>query len=124
MQVLPDEDSRLYDALSDRQNPVTGIPYNDGVPDLSGFPPPGRHNSAPGGGPYRVEIEQSLTGSRGADRNAAKRQWREDYPGRRTPEQGHWHHEADGVTMTYIDRRVHGGLAHEGSVAMNTSPGF
>ena len=116
----------MHNALSAHQNPVTGIPYSNGEPDLSGFPPLGRNNSAPDGRAYSVEIEQSLTGDRGADAHAAWRQRAEDYPGTRNPDrdEGRWHHTGDGVTMQFVDRRVHESLAHQGGVAMNTSPGF
>lgn len=121
---VPKEGTRLHDALSEHQQPVTGVPFKDGQPDLSGFPPSGRGNSAPGGGPYTVEIEQSLTGDRSADATEAWRQRAEDFPGTNNPERGVWHHTGDGVTMQYVDSQVHGSLAHQGGVAMNTSPEF
>ena len=120
----PREGTRLHDALSAHQNPVTGITYRNGEPDLSGFPPLGRNNSAPDGRAYSVEIEQSLDGDRMADAAAAWRQRAEDYPRTRNPEGGQWHHTGDGVTMQYVDAEVHRSLAHQGGVAMNTSPEF
>lgn len=123
---VPNEGTNLHSALSAHQQPVTGVPFKDGQPDLSGFPPPGRNNSAPAGGPYTVEIEQSLSGDRNADAAAAWRQRAEDFPGTRNPnrEDGRWHHTSDGVTMQFVDADVHGALAHQGGVSMNTSPNF
>ena len=121
---VPNPGTRMHDALSQHQNPVTGIPYSDGQPDLSGFPPLGRNGAAPDGRAYSVEIDQSLTGDRNADAHAAWQQRGRDYPGTRNPSGGHWHHTGDGVTMQYVDENVHGALSHQGGVAMNTSPGF
>jgi len=64
----PDPGTKMHDALGNHQNPVKGIPYSNGQPDLSGFPPPGRGGAAPDGNAYSVEIEQSLTGDRTVER--------------------------------------------------------
>ncbi|MEJ6405056.1 HNH endonuclease [Yoonia sp. 2307UL14-13] len=125
----PKEGTPMHRALSDHQDPVRGIPYTDGKPDLTSFPPLGRTNRAPDGSAYQVEIEQSLgtnkSANRSADLDASWGQWREDYPDAgRDPEFGQWHHEPDGVTMTYVDKDVHGALAHEGAASLNTSPEF
>ena len=88
----PKEGTPLHSALSQHQKPVEGIPYTDGKPDLSGFPPRGRHNSRPDGKPYQVEIDQSLGEDKGAnqtaDRNAAWGQWRQNNPNARKDPSG------------------------------------
>ena len=68
---VPNPGTRMHDALSRHQSPVTGIPYSNGQPDLSGFPPLGRGGADPNGRAYSVDIEQSLTGDRNADAHAA-----------------------------------------------------
>lgn len=125
---IPNEGTRLHDALSEHQSPVTGITYRDGNPDFSDFPPLGRGNSAPDGSSHTVEIEQALgpdpSANRTSDRNAAWGQWRQSNPNaRRDPNGGVWHHTGDGVTMQYVDADVHS-AAHQGSASMNTSPEF
>ena len=119
---VPNEGTNLHAALSRHPNGAQGIPYNNGQADLSAFPP--RGSAGPNGKPYSVEIQQSLDGDRAADRSAAWGQWRQDFPGKADPSRGVWHHTGDGVTMQYVDESVHGALAHQGGVAMNTSPGF
>ncbi|MEL6476715.1 MAG: HNH endonuclease [Pseudomonadota bacterium] len=119
---VPNDGTRLHTALSAHPNGSQGIPFSNGQPDLSAFPPSG--SAAPGGGPFSVEIEQSLAGDRTADRAASWGQWRADNPGRPDPQGGIWHHTGDGVTMQYVDQDIHGALAHQGGVAMNTSQEF
>ena len=50
----------------------------------------------------------------------------EYFPGTSNPDGsvGQWHHTGDGVTMQFVDAEVHKNLAHQGGVAMNTSPEF
>lgn len=101
----PKKGTDLHDALQAHQKPVTGIPYVDGKPDLSGFPPPGRNNADINGGIYKVEIDQNINSSldvdkrRELDRNNTWGQWRRDYPDRPEPSGGRWHHDADGTTI-------------------------
>jgi hypothetical protein len=126
---VPKEGTRLHDALTAHQNPVTGIPYTNGQPDLSGFPPPGRGNAGPNGGAYSVEIPQAIGADRTAngvaDRNAAWGEWRQQYGTTNgDPQGGNWHHTGDGVTMQYVDREVHGALSHQGAGSMNTDVDF
>ena len=113
--------ARLAAALEDHG--TSGIPYTNGRPDLSGFPPPG--SAAPNGRAWSVEIEQSITGDRIADRDASWGAWRErygaDYP---EPTVGHWHHAGDGATMQFVDARIHGRLSHVGDASINQSPEF
>ena len=113
--------ARLADALQDHG--ATGIPYSNGRPDLSGFPPPG--SAAPDGRAYRVEIEQSLTGDRVADRDASWGAWREQYGSSNPdPQGGHWHHAGDGASMMYVDQNIHGALSHVGDASVNQTPEF
>lgn len=125
---LPDEGTPLHDALSRHQQPVSGVPFNDGKPDFSGFPPQG-FDEVP-----RVEIDMS--GNSGTDITAAQRAFR-DQTGvdTRTMRQGTWHHEPDGVTMSYVDRKVHtayqrpdgtsnSGTPHAGGDSMIRDPAF
>ncbi|WP_175496407.1 HNH endonuclease [Paracoccus halophilus] len=121
---VPKEGTPMHKALGRHQQPVTGVPFKDGQPDLSGFPPLGRNGAAPDGKAYSVEIEQNLSGDRNADAHAAWEQRAIDYPDTRNPSDGQWHHTGDGVTMQYVDRDVHRALAHQGGVSMNTSPEF
>jgi hypothetical protein len=122
---VPDRSSRtgadLADALEDHGR--TGIPYSNGRPDLSGFPPPG--SAAPNGRAWSVEIEQSLTGDRVADRNASWGAWRDAHgANNRDPRGGNWHHSGDGATMQYVDQRIHGSLSHVGDAATNQTAEF
>ncbi|MFC6588657.1 HNH endonuclease [Sulfitobacter pacificus] len=111
----------LADALD--EHGASGIPYSNGQPDLSGFPP--RGSAGPDGNAWSVEIEQSLTGERGADRNASWGTWRDQYGDtHRDPSGGHWHHSGDGATMQYVDADIHGALSHSGDASINQSPEF
>lgn len=126
---LPDEGSSLHNALGRHQQPVTGVPFNDGKPDFSGFPPRGYDS------PPRVEIEMS--GNSARDISAARQQYYAD-TGTRTPSSGGpgtWHHEPDGVTMSYVDKDVHtayqlpngspnSGTPHAGGDSMTRDPAF
>ncbi|WP_308917473.1 hypothetical protein [Jannaschia sp. LMIT008] len=122
---VPDPNDRtgsdLHEAL--QNHGAVGIPYSAGRPDLSGFPPPG--SSAPDGRAWRVDIEQSLTGDRAADRNASWGAWRERYGSTHSePRNGHWHHAGDGASMMYVDRDIHGPLSHIGDASINQTPEF
>lgn len=125
----PDEGTSLHNALSRHQSPVQGVPFNDGRPDFTGFPPEGFSNLP------QVEIEMS--GVSNTDTTAAHRAYKEltgtdtKYP--RAP--GTWHHESDGVTMSYVDRRVHtayrdmegganSGTPHSGGDSMIRDPEY
>lgn len=102
---------------------ATGIPYENGQPSLSGFPPLG--SAGPDGKAWSVDIEHSLAGDRRADRDASWGAWREkygsDYP---DPQRGHWHHSGNGSTMQYVDQDIHSTLSHSGDASFNTSPEF
>ncbi|MBK4218242.1 HNH endonuclease [Paracoccus caeni] len=102
---------------------ATGIPYENGQPNLSGFPPPG--SAGPDGKAWSVDIEQSLSGNRQADLDASWGTWRDQYGSDyRDPRGGSWHHTGNGSTMQYVDRDLHGALSHTGDVAINQSPEF
>lgn len=107
-------------------NPMTGVPYVDGQPDFSRFPPPG--SAAPNGGAYTVEIDQAIgpnvDANRVADRGNAYAATRDTYPGSAEPSGGVWHHTDDGVTMQYVDPDIHAAATHTGSASVNASPGF
>lgn len=112
---LPDEGTSLHNALSRHQNPVRGVPFNDGRPDFSGFPPRD-FDSVP-----RVEIDMS--GNSASDISAAQRAFRDqtgvDTRGMR---QGTWHHEPDGVTMSYVDRDIHTAYRTDTGAANSGTP--
>ena len=126
---------RARSALSQTTNPATGrpfkgVPYENGVPDFSHFPPPG--HAAPRGGAYSVEIDQALgpspagrpNANRDADRGNAFAEFRNTYPDTPEPAGGVWHHTQDGVTMQYVDRDVHTAATHTGSASVNTTPTY
>ncbi|MFM2390218.1 MAG: hypothetical protein RLZZ437_1773 [Pseudomonadota bacterium] len=122
---VPDPNDRtgakLARALEDHG--ATGIPYSNGRPDLSGFPPLG--STAPDGKAWSVEIEQSLVGGRKADTDASWGAWRDQYGADHwDPTDGHWHHSGDGATMQYVDQDIHGPLSYIGDNAINQSPEF
>lgn len=122
---VPDRSTRTgagrADALLDHRK--TGIPSTNRRPDLSGFPPPG--SSAPSGPAWSVQIEQSLTSDRVADRNASWGAWRDAHgANNRDPRGGNWHHSGDGATMHYVDQRIHGALSHVGDAATNQTAAF
>ncbi|MBL3563914.1 HNH endonuclease [Rhodovulum sulfidophilum] len=125
----PDPGSSLYDALSKHQTPVQGVPFTDGKPDFTGFPPRGFDKTP------QVEIEMS--GNSPKDIGAARTAYK-DATGVTTPRTGGpgtWHHEPDGVTMSYVDADVHtayqkadgsanSGTPHAGGDSMTRDPVF
>jgi hypothetical protein len=124
----PDAGTPLHDSLSRHQNPVQGVPFTDGKPDFSGFPPQGFDRTP------QVEIDMKGTS---ADRRAAERQLIADGGPDTSGSNGSgtWHHEPDGVTMSYVDKRVHtayrdadgsanSGTPHAGGDSMTRDPEF
>jgi hypothetical protein len=109
--------------------PVTGVPFKDGAPDFTGFPPKGMSKT------HQVEIDMS--GDSRADISAAQKALR-DKGGpdtRGSGQNGTWHHEPDGVTMSYVDKDVHTaykkadgsanpGTPHAGGDSMTRDPEF
>lgn len=125
----PDPGSPLEKTLSRHQNPVRGVPFKDGAPDFSGFPPKGMSKT------HQVEIDMS--GNSSTDISAAQKALRDrggpDTRGSGQP--GTWHHEPDGVTMSYVDKDVHTaykkadgtanpGTPHAGGDSMTRDPEF
>lgn len=126
----PDPGTSLDRALANHPNGSRSVPFRDGKPDFSGFPAPstrGRSNT--------VEIEMS--GNSAQDVRTAAREYRGrtgiETTGRRSD--GTWHHEPDGVTTTYVDRRVHtayrdangaanSGTPHAGGDSMTRDPRY
>ncbi|KFF67752.1 hypothetical protein IW01_15545 [Pectobacterium brasiliense] len=136
----PDEQKNpsLYAALKDHGKHEQGIPFKDGHPDFSGFPP--LKDGKPigdGGKPYQVEIDMrgKLAKDLGEDDDFTKSYdaFEKKYGREVTPDEdrfGVWHHEPDGVTMSFVDKRVHhayrvketgesnSGTAHSGGNSM------
>ncbi|MBA0219847.1 HNH endonuclease [Pectobacterium brasiliense] len=102
----PEKNKSLYEAV--KRHGKEGVPFKDGHPDFSGFPP--MKDGKPigdGGKPYRVEID--VQGNRG-DRKRSNVALKEKYDKELTDHEinaGAWHHEPDGVTMTYVDKNIH-----------------
>jgi hypothetical protein len=103
----PDRSSKLYDALRRHQKPVVGIPFKDGRVDFSSFPPKGFPETP------RVRIEMS--GDSAKDIRAAAAEYRRTKRKETIGEgaTGTWHHDVDGGTMIYVDKKIH--HAHDGS---------
>ncbi|SFA62709.1 A nuclease of the HNH/ENDO VII superfamily with conserved WHH [Paracoccus halophilus] len=113
--------AKLADSLE--YHGVNGVPYSNGQPDLSGFPPPGA--AGPDGKVWSVDIEQSLSGSRDLDKRASWAAWREQYGADFSdPYDGHWHHSGNGSTMQYVDQDIHSALSHTGDASINQTPEF
>lgn len=126
----PDPGTSLAKALEKHPNGSLGVPFRDGKPDFSGFPAP----STAGKG-NTVEIEMS--GNSRQDVREAGRVYHER-TGIETVgagKDGTWHHEPDGVTMTYVDKRVHtaykdvdgapnSGTPHAGGDSMSRDPHY
>lgn len=124
----PDEGTPLHSALSRHQNPVDGVPFNDGKPDFSDFPPRG-FDEVP-----TTQIDMS--GTSATDISAAQRAFRDETGiNTRGNRNGTWHHEPDGVTMSYVDKDVHtayqlpdgspnSGTPHAGGDSMIRDPAF
>ncbi len=124
---VPSSSSPLVKTLA--RHGKTGVPFKDGKPDFTGFPPKGM-TSTP-----QVQIEMS--GKTGTDitraENALIAEKGINTKGSGQP--GTWHHESDGVTMSYVDKDVHtayktpSGLAnpgtpHSGGDSMTRDPVF
>jgi hypothetical protein len=125
----PDEGSELHKTLSRHQDPVKGVPFEDGKPDFSGFPPKGMDKV------HQVEIE--MKGNSTSDitdaKNALIAKGGPDTRGSGQP--GTWHHEPNGTTMSYVDKDVHTayqradgtanpGTPHMGGDSMTRDPEF
>ncbi|MGK4333951.1 HNH endonuclease [Lonsdalea quercina] len=129
----PEKNKSLYDAV--QRHGKEGIPFKDGHPDFSGFPP--LKDGKPFGNgdkPYQVEID--MRGDR-SDFTKAKSALNEKYGKKLAPDEndiGTWHHEPDGVTMSYVDIDIHtaynkagkvnGGTPHKGGDSMWRSEDF
>ncbi|OSM93783.1 HNH endonuclease [Lonsdalea populi] len=104
----PEKNPSLYKALEKYGKEKVGIPFKDGHPDFSGFPPlKDGKQIGNGGKPYQVEIEM-----RGDDRDfsSAADALKDKHDIKLSPSErraGTWHHESDGVTMTFVDRDIH-----------------
>lgn len=125
----PDPGTSLHNALNRYRPPKQGVPFRDGLPDFSDFPPRGMNS------PPRVEIEMS--GDSAKDVAEAARRYREAGGGRTTGpgSTGTWHHTEDGVTMIYVDKDIHtayrmpdgtanSGTPHAGGDSMTRDPAF
>lgn len=105
----PEKNKSLYEAV--KRHGKEGVPFKDGHPDFSGFPP--IKDGKPigdGGKAYQVDIEISSTSSRRQDNTACTAAYREKYGkdfDRNYTKSGTWHHEPDGVTMSFVDDKVH-----------------
>ncbi|GAB7263297.1 hypothetical protein DZS_17760 [Dickeya ananatis] len=101
----PEKNKSLYEAV--QRHGKEGVPFKDGHPDFSGFPP--LKDGKPigdGGKPYQVEIDMS--GVRTRDFAASRSAYGEKYGEKFNMEYervGTWHHEPDGVTMTLVDKK-------------------
>jgi hypothetical protein len=124
----PDAGTPLHDSLSRHQNPVQGVPFTDGKPDFSGFPPQGFDRTP--------QVEIDMKGTRADHGAAANELMARGGPDTRGPGgTGTWHHESDGVTMSYVDKDVHtayqradgtpnSGTPHAGGDSMTRDPEF
>ncbi|WP_027713010.1 HNH endonuclease [Dickeya chrysanthemi] len=102
----PEKNKSLYEVVT--RHGKEGVPFKDGHPDFSGFPP--LKDGKPigdGGKPYQVEIDMKGNGS---DFSSARNAFSEKY-GKKLPKDqerlGTWHHEPDGVTMSLVDKDIH-----------------
>ncbi|EHD21393.1 MULTISPECIES: HNH endonuclease [Brenneria] len=133
----PEKNKSLYEAV--KRHGKEGVPFKDGHPDFSGFPPikDGKPIADASGKPYQVEIEMSS--SRTRDFAASRSAYGEKYGEKFNMEYervGTWHHEPDGVNMTLVDKKVHtafddkelgrpnGGTPHPGGDSMWRSGDF
>lgn len=124
----PDAGTPLHDSLSRHQSPVQGVPFADGKPDFSGFPPQGFDRTP--------QVEIDMKGTRADLGAAANELIAKGGPDTRGPGGvGTWHHEPDGVTMSYVDKDVHtayrradgaanSGTPHMGGDSMTRDPEF
>ena len=102
----PEKNPSLYAAV--QRHGKDGITYKDGHPDFSDFPPL-KDGKVMGkdGKPYQVEIDMQ---GKKSDFTKAKNALKEKEDVTLTKadsEYGVWHHEPDGVKMSYVDKKVH-----------------
>ncbi|OSN02459.1 HNH endonuclease [Lonsdalea populi] len=102
----PEKNKSLYEVV--QKHGKEGIPFKDGHPDFSGFPPlKDGKTIGDAGKPYQVEIDMKGNGS---DFSSARKAFSEKY-GEKLPKDqerlGTWHHEPDGVTMSLVDKNIH-----------------
>ncbi|KGA35254.1 hypothetical protein KU74_01920 [Pectobacterium brasiliense] len=102
----PEKNPSLYAAV--QRHGKDGITFKDGHPDFSDFPPL-KDGKVMGkdGKPYQVEVDMQ---GKKSDFTKAKNALKEKEDVTLTKadsEYGVWHHEPDGVTMSYVDKRVH-----------------
>ncbi|HKS32193.1 MAG TPA: HNH endonuclease [Enterobacteriaceae bacterium] len=116
----PEKNKSLYETV--KRHGKEGIPFKDGHPDFSGFPPM-KDGKVIGdsGKPYQVEIDMKGNAS---DFTSARKAFSEKY-GERLPKDqaqlGTWHHEPDGVTMSLVDKDIH--TAYKNSETGNVNSG-
>lgn len=115
----PEKNKSLYAVL--KKHGKEGIPFKDGHPDFSGFPP--LKNGKPigeGGKPYQVEID--MKGNK-SDFKSAKEAYSEKYGKKWKTEDndyGTWHHEPDGVKMSFVDKDIHTAYKNSETGAVNS----
>ncbi|GKV94875.1 HNH endonuclease [Pectobacterium aroidearum] len=104
----PEKNPSLYKALEKYGKEDVGVPFKDGHPDFSGFPPlKDGKQIGNDGKPYQVEIDMQGTER---DFSSAADALKEKHNVTLSPSErraGTWHHEPDGVTMTFVDRDIH-----------------
>ena len=103
----PEPGSSLDKALAKHQQPVLGVPFKDGRPDFTGFPPASQKGTL-----HQVQIDMAGNSSSDitAAQNALIAKGGPNTKGSR--KDGTWHHESDGVTMSYVDKDVHTAYQH------------
>lgn len=132
----PKKNKSLYEAV--KRHGKEGVPFKDGHPDFSGFPP--LKDGKPigdRGKPYQVEIamEGNARDFKSA-KNAYREKYGKDFDHANNDKVGTWHHEPDGVTMSFVDKDIHtayknvdtgmsnSGTAHAGGNSMLNSKDF
>jgi Tfp pilus assembly major pilin PilA len=124
---VPSPTSRLAKIV--KAHGKKGVPFSDGKPDFTLFPPKGMATVP------QVDIEMS--GNSGSDITAAENaliaSGGPNTKGSKQP--GTWHHETNGVDMSYVDKDVHTayklpdgsanpGTPHSGGDSMTRDPVF
>lgn len=103
----PEKNKSLYEAV--QRHGKEGVPFKDGHPDFSGFPP--LKDGKPigdNGKPFQVEID--MKGNRTSDSLASRKAYEDKYGEKfdiTNERYGAWHHEPDGVTMSLVDKDIH-----------------
>jgi len=130
----PPPQNNLHDAFTKHQKngEPLGIPYKDGQPDFTGFPPKNAkgdlYNPQLGNQAPQVDIEQAMgsnaRNNRKLDRKAAEDAYKDKYKTDTLPVRGEWHHNKNGTGMDYVDEDLHTALSHNGAQKMNQSPEF